>query len=83
MTLEDPTYAQLQRELHHALRAQHPDWILPNGDCPTGDSYDARFAELLRQLPPTDSRALKQHNGYQFTYVLQHPSRPRTRQKIQ
>ena len=50
MTLEDPTYAQLQRELHHALRAQHPDWILPNGDCPTCDSYDARFAELLREL---------------------------------
>ena len=35
-----PAYAQLQREMHDALRAQHPDWILPNGDCPTCDSYD-------------------------------------------
>jgi hypothetical protein len=42
-----PAYAQLQREMHDALRAQHPDWILPNGDCPTCDSYDARFTELL------------------------------------
>ena len=24
---------RLQREMHDALRAQHPDWILPNGDC--------------------------------------------------
>ena len=38
---------RLQREMHDALRAQHPDWILANGDCPTCDSYDARFAELL------------------------------------
>jgi hypothetical protein len=64
MTLEDPTCAQLQRELHHALRAQHPDWILPNGDCPTCDSYDARFAELLRELPPMDFHSLKQENSY-------------------
>jgi hypothetical protein len=33
--------------MHDALRAQHPDWILPNGDCPTCDSYDARLTELL------------------------------------
>ena len=38
---------RLQREMHDALRAQHPDWILPNGDCLTCDSYDARFTELL------------------------------------
>jgi len=38
---------RLQREMHDALRAQHPDWILANGDCPTCDSYDARFTELL------------------------------------
>ena len=44
---EVPAYAQLQREMHDALRAQHPDWLSPNGDCPTCDSYDARFAELL------------------------------------
>jgi hypothetical protein len=48
-TFEDSIYAQLQREMHDALLAQHPEWILPNGDCPTCDSYDARFAELLTQ----------------------------------
>ena len=35
------SYVALQRDVHDALRAQHPDWILPNGDCPTCDSYDA------------------------------------------
>jgi len=25
------TYAQLQRQIHHALRAQHPEWIQPDG----------------------------------------------------
>src|SRR6476620_7396222 len=40
---EVPAYAQLQCKMHDAL-AQHPDWILPNGDCPTCDSYDARYS---------------------------------------
>jgi hypothetical protein len=47
LAAEVPAYAQLQREMHDALRAQHPDWILPNGDCPTCDSYESRLAELL------------------------------------
>jgi hypothetical protein len=38
---------QLQQEIHDALRIQHPDWIKPNGDCPTCESYESRFAELL------------------------------------
>jgi hypothetical protein len=42
-----PAYPQLQREMHDALRAQHPDWILPNGDSPTCDSYESRLVELL------------------------------------
>jgi hypothetical protein len=42
-----PAYAQLQREMHDALLAQHPEWILANGDCPTCDAYDERFAQLL------------------------------------
>jgi hypothetical protein len=40
-------YAQLQQEIHDALRVQHPEWIEPNGDCPTCESYESRFAELL------------------------------------
>jgi len=41
------SYVQLQRQIHDALRQQHPEWIEQNGDCPTCESYESRFAELL------------------------------------
>ena len=41
------SYIQLQRQIHDALREQHPEWIDQNGDCPTCESYESRFAELL------------------------------------
>jgi hypothetical protein len=41
------SYVQLQNQIHAALRAQHPEWIDENGDCPTCESYESRFAELL------------------------------------
>jgi len=41
------SYVQLQREIHDALRQQHPEWIEKNGDCPRCESYESRFAELL------------------------------------
>jgi hypothetical protein len=41
------TYADLQKQLHRDLIAQHPEWIDANGDCPTCDSYDRRLAELI------------------------------------
>jgi len=41
------SYTQLQQQIHHALRVQHPDWVEPNGNCPTCDSYESRLAELL------------------------------------
>jgi hypothetical protein len=44
---ETHAYIQLQRQIHHALREQHPEWIEQNGDCPTCESYESRFAELL------------------------------------
>ena len=40
-------YVQLQRQIHDALREQHPEWIEQNGDCPTCESYESRFVELL------------------------------------
>jgi hypothetical protein len=40
-------YAQLQQEIHDALRVQHPEWVEQNGDCPTCESYESRLAELL------------------------------------
>ena len=42
------SFTKLQRDIHDALRAQHPEWVQPDGDCPTCDSYETRFAELLR-----------------------------------
>ena len=44
---ELPGYAELQREMHDALRAQHPEWVQPNGDSPICDAYESRFKELL------------------------------------
>jgi len=41
------SYVQLQHEIRDALREQHPEWIEQNGDCPTCESYESRFAELL------------------------------------
>ena len=40
-------YSELQQRIHEDLRIQHPDWVQPNGDCPTCDSYESRLAELL------------------------------------
>lgn len=74
LAVEVPSYAQIQREMHDALLAQHPDWILPNGDCPTCDSYDDRFATLLIQTLPRGPRGLKQGNT-QFQFEFQYPSR--------
>jgi len=41
------SYVQLQHQIRDALRQQHPEWIEQNGDCPTCESYESRFAELL------------------------------------
>jgi hypothetical protein len=47
MTNEIHSYSELQRQIHDDLIAQHPEWVEPNGDCPTCDSYMSRLAELL------------------------------------
>jgi hypothetical protein len=47
MPNEIHSYSELQQQIHQDLRVQHPDWIEPNGDCPTCDSYELRLAELL------------------------------------
>ena len=41
------SYAQLQHQIHDALREQHPEWIEQNGDSPICESYESRFAGLL------------------------------------
>ena len=47
MSDEILSYIQLQQQIHHALRIQHPEWVEPNGNCPTCDSYESRLTELL------------------------------------
>jgi len=41
------SYTELQQQIHNDLRVQHPDWVEPNGDCPTCDSYESRLVELI------------------------------------
>ena len=49
------TYADLRKQMHDALRIQHPEWIQPNGESPMCDSYEARLMKtldvLVRQRP--------------------------------
>jgi hypothetical protein len=54
---ETHSYADLQREIHDALREQHPEWVQPNGDCPTCESYESRFAELLDLFQSNESKS--------------------------
>ena len=46
-TKEVEPYVQLQRQIHEALRNEHPEWIQPNGECPMCEAYESRLAELL------------------------------------
>jgi hypothetical protein len=55
MSDEIHSYIELQQQIHHALRVQHPDWVEPNGNCPTCDSYELRLADLLGLSPETNS----------------------------
>jgi hypothetical protein len=50
------SYSQLQRQIHDALRVEHPEWVEANGDCPTCDSYESRLAELLGLPLPKEDR---------------------------
>jgi hypothetical protein len=54
---EIPSYTQLQQQIHDALRVQHPEWVEPNGDCPTCESYESRLAELLGLSSPSEHRS--------------------------
>jgi hypothetical protein len=49
------SYIQLQQQIHDAPRVQHPDWVEPNGNCPTCDSYKSRLAQLLGLSHRTNS----------------------------
>jgi len=51
------SYVQLQKQIHDALRVEHPEWVEPNGDCPTCESYESRLAELLSLSSPNERRS--------------------------
>ncbi len=37
----------LRQQIHNDLRIQHPEWVLPNGESPMCDVYEARLTNLL------------------------------------
>jgi len=41
---------ELKQQIHDDLRVQHPEWVEPDGDCPTCESYESRLAQLLNGL---------------------------------
>jgi len=50
-------YVQLQQQMHEALLREHPEWVEPNGDCPTCEAYESRLAELLGLSSPREHRS--------------------------
>jgi hypothetical protein len=51
------SYVQLQHQIHDALLEQHPEWIEKNGDCPTCESYESRFVELLNIFQSNEGKS--------------------------
>jgi SLT domain-containing protein len=53
--------ADLRQQVHDDLRRQHPEWVLPNGESPMCDAYEARLMDLLALRPCSSYDA--QSNG--------------------
>ena len=52
-------YVHLQRQIHDALRKEHPEWVEPNGESPMCDFYEARLTEQLDTFTRKGSNARK------------------------
>ena len=52
------TYAELRQQIHDDLRAQHPDWIQPDGQSPMCDSYEARLMQVLDSVKRVSKEAI-------------------------
>lgn len=50
------TIADLRQQIHDDLRRQHPEWVLPEGESPMCDAYEARLMDLLGVQPTDDAR---------------------------
>ena len=59
MPNEIHSYTELQRQIHQDLRVQHPEWVKPNGECPTCDSYELRLAKLLGLTPRSNAARMQ------------------------
>jgi hypothetical protein len=59
MPNEIHSYSELQQQIHDDLRVQHPEWVEPNGNCPTCESYELRLAELLGVSRETNVAAVR------------------------
>jgi len=53
---EVQAYIQLQQQVHEALRREHPEWVDPDGRCPTCEVYQSRLAKLLGVSSPHEYR---------------------------
>jgi len=42
----------LREQIHDDLRRQHPEWVLPNGESPMCDAYEARLMDLIESPAP-------------------------------
>jgi hypothetical protein len=50
------TIADLRHQIHDDLRRQHPEWVLPDGESPMCDAYEARLMDLLGVRLTDDAR---------------------------
>jgi hypothetical protein len=68
------TFAALQIQIHSDLRAQHPEWIESNGECPICDFYETRLAQLLEgyALTGSDESAAAVHRALQEAASVDH-----------
>ena len=63
------SYAELQEQMHDALREQHPDWVDANGECSACQLYERRFAEQLEgfaknpPIGPSDTLEVESTDG--------------------
>jgi hypothetical protein len=44
--------ANLRQQIHDDLRRQHPEWVLPNGESPMCDAYEARLMNQIENPAP-------------------------------
>jgi CelD/BcsL family acetyltransferase involved in cellulose biosynthesis len=81
---EAPAYAQLQREMHDALLAQHPEWIETKWRLPKVRRLRSSIRRAAHAIAANGGLAdWKQGNTHQSQYEFQHPTSVSTAHDIQ